>query len=188
MKKLAIVGASALLAALPVVGVFAADTTTVTDSVTITIDETCTLGTDLSGATVNKTMTNGSKEESLEGSKFSISCNDAGGWKLEAVGASEGTSKTAMKGAKGTNSIPTGTSIDGSTSAWAFKAAGTGVETTYSESFASIPDTATKIAGGESPVSENSVDITYGVSVSNEQAADTYTGKVTYTLSHPASD
>ena len=133
-------------------------------------------------------MTNGSKEESLEGSSFSISCNDAGGWKLEAVGASEGDSKTAMKGEKEGNSIPTGTTIDGTTSAWAFKATGTGVETTYSEAFAAVPDVATKIAGGASPVSKNSVSITYGVSVSDKQAADTYTGKVTYTLSHPAGD
>ena len=46
MKKLAIIASSAALAALPVVGVFAADTTTVSDTVKITIDETCTLGAD----------------------------------------------------------------------------------------------------------------------------------------------
>lgn len=42
MKKLAIAGASAVLAALPVVGVFATDTLSVKDKLTLTVSSSCT--------------------------------------------------------------------------------------------------------------------------------------------------
>lgn len=44
MKKLAIAGASVALAAMPVVGVFAADNTTQTDTLQITITKVCSFG------------------------------------------------------------------------------------------------------------------------------------------------
>lgn len=50
MKKLAIAGASVALAAMPVVGVFAAPTLTHTDTLRLTLSQVCTLGTVTAGA------------------------------------------------------------------------------------------------------------------------------------------
>ena len=188
MKKLAIVGASAALAALPLMGVFAADgdVTGVTDNITVTVSPTCTLGTAAKEKQVSTSLTNGGHKDDLEGSTFTIACNDAGGWNLKAAGDTDGDSKNVLKGSSSGTNISTGTTIDGSASAWAFKATGSGVLEDYSTNFAAIPASATKIAGGSSPVHDNSVTITYGVSVGMDQPADTYEGKVVYTLGQGA--
>ena len=184
MKKLAIIGASAALAALPAVGVFAADTTEVTDTINVTISESCTLGIE-NGVTKSETLASGGVTD-IERAAFSISCNDAGGWHLSAQGDGTGSTKTDMVGETETNKIPTGASVAGGTSAWAFKVtASDGVEEGF-DTLHMIPSTATKIAGGSSPVSAKSVKIGYKVSASAEQAADTYTGKVKYTLAKGA--
>ena len=185
MKKLAILGASAVLAALPVVGVFAAsDVTSVEDTINVTVDASCTLGiagTHTSSPAEGGKIANGAYDDNITGPAFKVSCNDHAGWKLTAVGSGAGDAVTDMKGSQEGTKIETGTSIDGSASNWALKASGTGVEATY-ENFAVIPGTATKIAGGSSPVSGETISVTYGVSVGAKQDAGTYTGKVTYTL------
>ena len=185
MKKLAILGASVALAAVPVVGVFAADTTTVTDEVQVTISDSCTLGI-TEGAKPTKTLANGTADKTLAGAQFSITCNNGKGWTLKAQGDGTGDDKTTMVDAAN-HTIPTGTSLDGSASNWAFKAAGTGVLGGYTD-FAQVPTEATAIAESATPTSAQSVNITYGVSVDATQAAGTYTGKVTYTLVNPKED
>ena len=92
MKKLAIIASSAALAAMPVVGVFAADTTTSTDTITVTVNPTCTFATggDLDKS-VSATLSAGEASGDLEGSTFKVNCNDAKGWELKAVGAGEGS-------------------------------------------------------------------------------------------------
>ena len=181
MKKLAIIGASAVLAALPVVGVFAADTTTVTDTVTVTIDPSCTLGVASTGASPSKTIANGGNDQEMAGSEFTVSCNASNGWHITAVGAGEEGHETDLIDSTKAHTISTGTTLDGSVSNWAFKASGTGVETTY-QSFAAVPSEAATIAKGASPVTANTISITYGAGVSATQDAGTYSGKVTYTL------
>ena len=188
MKKLAIIASSAALAAMPVVGVFAADTTTSTDTITVTVNPTCTFATggDLDKS-VSATLSAGEASDDLAGSTFKINCNDAGGWKLNAIADGEGTTKSDLKGATGDNKIATGTTFSGATSAWGMKIGGTGGEvqdgfTTYK----AVPTAETKVVQNTSASDEAEITTSYKVYVSGDQAADTYTGKVKYTLSHPA--
>ena len=187
MKKLAILGASAVLAAMPIVGTFAkdGDITSISDEIQITIDSSCTLGT-ASGQTVQKNIANGTKEEELQGSKFSVTCNDGTGWHITAVGA--GTEGHTTDLLSGTYTIPTisGSEIGTDESGWGFKLTGTtspsDVVETY-QSFAAVPNSATTVAKGTAPVDSHAISVTYGVGVDAEQQAGTYNGKVTYQLS-----
>ena len=184
-----ILGASAaatVLAAMPLVGVFATEAGSVTDTVTITVDSSCSLGESVTGATPSAAITNGSNNKELAGSKFSISCNNNEGWTLNAKGASEGGTPTAMQGTDGGTSIATGVNLDNAAvSNWAMQATGDTVTSAYKSKFGVIPGEDTAIAESTNATSESTVDITYGVSISKDQPAGTYTGKVTYTLVHP---
>lgn len=177
--------ASLALAAMPIVGAFA----DVTDTVTITINSACSVGgtTSTTGAGKNfsDTMTNGSLKTwdatAAAGGKIVVSCNAAGGWNVKAVGASTGTSNTAMTPTGSGTPIATGTATSGATSNWAFKVAGTNAVAAYT-SFSAVPGTATKVAGNNAATSEETLYTGYQVWVSATQQADTYTGKVTYTV------
>ena len=197
MKKLAIAGASLALAAMPVVGVFAADgTLTQTDTVKVTIDSACSLATsNTSGADYTATIANGAFNTNIAGSTFTITCNDTGGWKLNAIGAGTATGDvTKMDASTNTDSddIATGTTLDGTVSNWAFKVAKGGDDAaniTVTEgytNFSAIPSSATKIAQGTSTAGKSTITATYGVGISSTQSAGDYTGKVQYTLAHPA--
>lgn len=187
-KVITAVVSSTALAALPVAGVFAADVTTATDTINVTVNASCTLGI-TEGKAVTGTVANGTKKEDLAGSTFSISCNNASGWHLTAVGA--GTNKeddvAALATAGGAQSISTSATISTETSSWGFKLAGTGVEKTY-QSFAAVPKTATTVAKGTTPTAANEITATYGVGISATQAAGTYSGKVTYVLAQGAGE
>lgn len=173
--------ASLVLAAMPLVGVFAEDTTEITDTVKVTIAESCTMGI-TSGVDQSETLAENAISKEITGAAFAITCNDADGWHLTAEGAGTGVTKTDMVGEVATNLIKTGVPSAG-TSAWGFKVtADDGVASGY-DSMHAIPAYATTIASGEAPVSAKSVKITYQVSSSTTQAADTYTGKVKYVLS-----
>ena len=195
MKKLAIVGASAALAAMPVLGVFAVDPVTQEDTITITVPESCELATATGKpASVTKTMSVGTFDNNLEGSTFSVSCNSGETWTLSANGNSDETSKNVLKGSGNgaghdiaSSASPTSNlKVNATTSDWGFKAEGTGaaVESTYQD-FAQIPTTSTKIAGGTEIDGTQTVKVTYGVAISGTQQDGTYTGKVTYTLAQP---
>ena len=103
MKKIAIVGASAVLAALPVVGVFA-DTTTHTDVLELNISQVCTLGTLTNGVansddatshangtgswsndTLSASVSVGQAYANLGTTTFTVRCNDATGYDLTAI-------------------------------------------------------------------------------------------------------
>ena len=186
MKKIIIAGTSAALAALPTIGVFAATGTTVTDTVQVTIDSSCNITSTNAANTYSDTMTNGQLKSDFGSTSMSISCNDAGGWKLNAVGTgADATTKTAMNASGSGTDIATGTATSGATSNWAMKLAGSSVVTAY-KSFIGVPSSATKVAGTTGAVSGSTVTTTYQVFISPTQQADTYTGQVTYTLVHPA--
>ncbi len=199
MKKsiIAASAASVALAAMPVVGVFAADgTLTQTDTVVVTIDSACSLATsNTSGADYTATIANGAFNTAITGSTFTITCNDTAGWDLNAIGAGTANGDiTKMDASTNTDSddIATGTTLDGSVSNWAFKVAKGGTDssnvtlTTGYDAFSAIPSASTKIATGTSTAGNATITATYGVGVSSTQSAGTYTGKVQYTLSHPA--
>ena len=186
MKKLAILGASAALAALPAVGVFAATGTVVTDTVQVTINSACNITTTNASNTYSATMTNGQLKSDFGSTEMTIACNDAGGWHITAVGSgADATVKTAMNATGSGTDIATGTAISGATSNWAMKVTGTGA--TGFTSFAAVPSSATDVASGTGAVSGGTLSTTYQVWISATQQADTYTGQVTYTLSHPKS-
>ena len=193
-KSLVITGAASLaLAAMPVLGAFA----DVTDTVILTIPDACSVGQTSSSQTgggvtltesaaVNEHLYSWDADGSAGGT-LKVSCNDAGGWQVKAVGASTGTPVTSMAASGNGTPIVTGTATSGATSNWAFKVAGTTgvtVESTY-QNFAAVPATATKVASGSGAISEGTIYTGYQVWVSATQQADTYTGKVTYTVTHP---
>ena len=185
MKKLAIAGASAVLAALPVVGVFAAEGTTVTDTVEVTINSDCTITTTNAANTYSATMTNSQLKSDLGSTSMTINCNDAGGWHVTAVGSgADASDKTVMNATGSGTDIATGTATSGATSNWAMKV--TGTDATGFTSFAAVPSSATDVATGSGSVSGGTLSTMYQVWISATQQADTYTGQVTYTLAHPA--
>ena len=189
-KSLIATGAAAVaLAAMPVLGAFA----DVTDTVQITINGACSIGGSTSttgaGVTLTETMTNGSLKtwdaDGTAGGKVVVSCNDASGWNVKAVGASTGGTNTAMVPTASGTPIATGTATSGATSNWAFKVSGTGAVAAYT-TYAAVPATATKVATSNDPGSEVQINTGYQVWVSATQEADTYTGKVTYTVAQGA--
>lgn len=120
---------------------------------------------------------------------ISMECNGgdgtaAGGtWSVSAVGASEGTSNTSMKATGSGVAIATGTATSGPTSNWAFKIAATAgsVAEGYG-TFTAIPSSATTVISGNASSTDVTFTPQYQVYIGTDQAADTYTGKVTYTL------
>ena len=199
-KTLITAGAASLaLAAMPIVGVFAADgTLSQTDTVVLTVQTACSLASSGSNDTTYTTqLTPGGNDQAITGSTFTVTCNDAGGWALYAVGNSDATTKTSMDSSTNVDGddIVTGTTLNGSVSNWAFKLAagteshaGAAITTGYT-GFSAIPATQTKVASnatGSERTTSATVTATYGVGVSSTQATGTYTGKVLYTLVHPA--
>ena len=190
-KSLIATGAASLaLAAMPVLGAFA----DVTDTVRITINSSCSVGGDTattgSGVTLTETMANGATKtwdaDGTAGGKLMISCNDAGARNITAVGTgADATNKNYMNAATTGTDIATGEATSGATSNWAFKLAGTGVVSNYT-SFRAVPASATKVATSTDPAASVVINTGYRVFVSATQEADTYEGKVTYTVAQGA--
>ena len=186
MKKsiIATGAASLVLAAMPVLGAFA---NSITDTVTITIDGACSVGsTDSStgnGTTITDTLENGDTETyeaGTSGGTIKVSCNDSSGWHITAVGSGDGSPVTSMKPSATSTAIPTSANATDA-SYWQFQVTGTNTVAAFN-AFTAIPGSATKVAGNNAAVSEGTINTGYKVHVSTTQAADTYTGKVTYTV------
>ena len=193
MKKLAITGAAVALAAMPALGAFA----DVTDTVIITLASSCSVGSTTSSTGTGKTIDEQNAQngtlytyaaDGSAGGTIKVTCNDAGGWMVKAVGSGDGATVDVMDASASGTDIATGTATSGDTSNWAFKVAsstaGVTIESTY-QNFAAVPTTATKVASGSAAISEGTINTGYQVWVSATQQADTYTGKVTYTVHHP---
>ena len=194
MKKslVAASAASLALAAMPALGAFA----DVTDTVTITIKDACSVGDGSEGgSTTGKTFTEADAKNgqtytwdatSTAGGKLVVSCNDASGWNIKAVGSGDdATNKHYMNASTGNADIVTGTATSGDTSNWAFKVDSSNPAVSIAgnfNSFSAVPSTATKIASGSAAISAGEIYTGYQVFVSPTQPADTYTGKVTYTV------
>ena len=183
-KSLIAASASAVaLAAMPVMGAFA----DVTDTVEVTVSPSCTVKSGNAqdptvGVTLTDTLANGATREwaaGTAGGSIEVACNYAAGWNVKAVGASTGTVKTSMTPLAATSdAIPTGTT--GTDSYWAFQVTGDNTVASYN-TYSEIPATATKVAGAEGAVAET-INTGYKVHIAADQEADTYTGKVTYTV------
>ena len=135
----------------------------------------------------NNQLLSSDDTEGFGSTQMSISCNDAGGWHLTAVGSgTDSNDKTAMDAAGAGTDIVTGTATSGTTSNWAMKVTG-GTATGFT-TYSSVPSEATDVAKSTVSTSESVVNTGYRVWISATQQADTYTGQVTYTLVRPATN
>ena len=174
-----------------------ADTTSAQASVTV--PDTCYMSS--SSTTHTGTATGGSYKENFGGeSTVTVICNDRNGYSVYAIGCSgsdatncSDTNKTKLIGASTNLTIPTGLSTDGSTSNWAMKLTpGTGsfaptILNGYNN-YSLVPAIATKVATLTSDINVSNLSqfkTSYAVAIASSQAADTYVGRVKYTVVHP---
>ena len=172
----------------------AAETST---TASVTVPDTCYMSS--TSTTHTGTASGGTYTENFGGeSTVTVTCNDRNGYSVYAVGYSNDIEGT--NGLIGTSTgliIPTGTSTSTSVSNWAMKltpVTGTFAPTILSDtngSFANyhvVPTTATKVATLTSDINvsnSSQFKTSYAVAVAPTQAADTYIGKVKYTVVHP---
>lgn len=179
------------------------------DTIEVTVKTACTLSSTLgstSGVTGstdgngNNTYTvtmNVEETKEINGSILTTICNDAGGYSLYAIGYSGDSyvapNNTKMLGSNG-NSISTSTSTTGSNGSWSMKLAAVSGLTppTILNSFNNyhvVPESYTQVAKYTSVTSSASaagstIQAKYQIYTGN-QVADTYQGKVKYTMVHP---
>ena len=191
-KKGQIIIASSLLTFIVVVGILLLSTSASaasasTATAVVKIAASCTL-TSTGGGNYSATVPNGTSAE-IPGSTLSVSCNDAGGFALYAVGYSNDTIGNNNMIGQSTN-IATNTS--GTDSYWAMKInPTTGTTPTIENSFNNyhiVPNAHTKVASYTSSTGTGSLSVnaTYKANISSTQLAGNYLGKVKYTLIHPA--
>lgn len=156
----------------------------------VKIAESCTIS--ANGNRHVATLTPGTFQAIGENTTFDVFCNDKEGYVIYAVGISgdkEGT--TDMIGAEG-YTIPTGTSQEGQAANWSFKLSnpseGTEIQPGF-DNYSVIPARKTAVIKRTAYTQETAgvdhFNATYGVYVSATTPADTYEGKVLYTLFHP---
>lgn len=195
MKKALIAGAASVaLATMPVVGVFATDITTVTDTLQITVDAACSINsvtatTGNDDTTYTATVLNG-KIASLNhdsAHQFTVVCNNNAGWKVTA-GAPQN-----LSGSTGNNhlisyaaaALPAADSqAEGQ---WMATVTGTNVPATaegngIADASGHIKTTGGIIATEVASTDGSTFTVTYGAYVGTKTAADTYTGTIAYTL------
>lgn len=200
MKKslIAVAGASLAAAAMPALGVFAAGS--FTDTVQVTVDKSCTWQASWSGGQGDTAGRTFSEDHAVPGTRYEFGVTDAGTeslptikmecnvssgtWTVSAIGSSTGSSITAMNPSGTGAAIATGTATSGETSSWAFKIGATGgtIATGYDE-YKAIPASSTTVLSGSASTTDITFKPQYQVYIGTNQAPDTYTGKVTYTLS-----
>ena len=141
------------------------------------------------GGTYSATVPNGTTSE-IEGSTFSVTCNDTGGFALYAVGYSNDSfGNTNMIGPN----VNIATNTTGTDSYWAMKInPTTGNIPTIENSFNNyhvVPDHYTKVASYSDATGSGSLSVTatYKVSISTTQLAGDYLGTVQYALVKPSS-
>ena len=180
-----------------------ADTDAV-DEVSITVPSACTMsGNIATGNEHTASITPNTYQNNIGKTTITAFCNDAGGYAIYAIGYTgdkyDGEGHTKLIGTNTNQKIATGTAKTG-TSQWAMRitpVTGTyapTIENNYdSEDYHIVPDTYEKVAtygnttdatGGTG----SSIETTYAAYINGTQAADTYTGKVKYTLVHPSNE
>ena len=168
MKKAIVAGAASVaLAAMPIVGVFAADPEPVVDTITVTVDETCTLTRTTGNGNYTATLNAGTVNPSVGSATFTAVCNNATGFNITAT-------PTALTGA--------GEAINYSATT---PTAGSGTWTATKTNVAgNIPATGGVLmsATGPTVAAGQTETVTYQVSVRSNQAKGDYSGTMTYTL------
>ena len=173
------------------------------DVVTINVPSSCTLTSSGSGSgeTYNVSLMPAQYKNDIGPTTLSVFCNNAEGFSIYAIGFSNdeyGNNK--MITTTQDRYIPTGTNTSGVPSSWAMKldaVTGSG-EGSYTPTivspytnFAVVPESYTKVATVASSITDNAeaaVEATYAIYIAPNQLADTYTGKVKYTVVHPSDE
>ena len=194
MKKLAIAGASVALAAMPVLGAFAADTS-VTDTIQITVNDACTItegsttdGLDNKDTTYADTVANGA-ETTFSGTHsgnhtFHVSCNAASGWSFSATPSNLAGYTDSGKGTSNNDSI----NFVASGSYVSTGAAGDWTATITAPSGITVtqPSTAGSANAVISETSNQAANVeitsTYKAYVGTQTSAGYYEGTIAYTL------
>ena len=148
----------------------------------------------LSGSTTTHAVEvlNGAYNDNITGTTLRTICNGSGNYNIYAVGYTNNTEGNNTLYSSTSGTIPTGTTLNGTTSNWAMKLANsTGntatIENNYN-TFQVVPSTSTLVASYNATSSNQTTDstlaTTYGVSISPNQPAGTYTGQVKYTMNY----
>ena len=191
------------------VRVGAEDITDVTDTASVTVPASCSMTATLESehsASIPNGIYSGSNDYFPNGigrTKIATFCNDNNGYAIYAIGFTgdkyDGEDHTKLIGAASGQKIATNTTTSGDTSSWAMKLTkvtdtaqsynpeALTIENNY-DNYNVIPDTYTKVASYTSTTDQtlgSVLSTTYAAYISPTQVADTYTGKVKYTLVHP---
>ena len=181
MKKAIIAGAaSAVLAAMPVAASFALSTGPLTDSLQLTIEDTCEFirststphaagadGGAWSGDTLSKTVVAGNTYADLGSSTFHVTCNNTAGFSVtmaaEDLETTDGDTIPYAAGAVSTTSSTYSASKDNNTS------------------YLTNNDI---VANASQPTAAAGIDftVTYGAGIKDGQAAGQYSGDIVYTF------
>ena len=183
------------------------DTTVSTASVAVaaSCSMTATLDTPHNATLANGIYSGGTEDYADGIGKTTIAtfCNDNSGYAIYAIGFTgdkyDGEDHTKLIGAASGQKIATNTTTSGDTSSWAMKLiketddtksynpTALTIENGYDD-YNVIPNTYTKVANYTSTTDAtlgSVLSTTYAAYISSTQVADTYTGKVKYTLVHP---
>ena len=191
------------------VRVEAEDITDVTDTASVTVPASCSMTATLESehsASIPNGIYSGSSDYFPNGigkTKIATFCNDNNGYAIYAIGFTgdkyDGEDHTKLIGATNGQKISTNTTTSGDTSSWAMKLiketddtksynpTALTIENNYDD-YNVIPNTYTKVANYTSTTDQtlgSVLSTTYAAYISPTQVADTYTGKVKYTLVHP---
>ncbi len=175
----------------------------VVDEINISISQSCTLIGDFNDPHTAQ-VSNNTYQSEIGTTTLKAFCNDSGGFAIYAIGfTGDEDGNTDLEG-MGDNShiIATGLATSGETSNWAMKLTATGssyvptIENSFN-AYHLVPESWQKVASYSSATdiptanytaTGSTLTTTYAVFVSPSQTADTYHGRVKYTLVHPVSN
>ena len=169
MKKSIIAGAASLaLAAMPVVGVFADNPNPVVDTLTVTVNESCTFEHKSGDGSYTHAMAAGALNAEFGTSTFTSACNNGKGYDINAAFTSLTHQGNAGEAITYSATTPT---------------AGTGTWTATVDS-SNIAANNGKLAttSTQDPAGGSEYSVSYTVSTHDDQAQGTYRGTATYTL------
>ena len=159
----------------------------------VTVPDAC--GMEATDTTHTDTATGGSYKTDFGGiATITVRCNDRNGYSVYAVGyTGNNEGSTDLVGTNPNLTIPTGTGTSTATSHWAMKIGASTSTFTPTilngyNNYSLVPSTATKVVTYTSDIDFSGTSVfttSYAVAVAPAQPADTYTGKVKYTVVHP---
>ena len=184
-----------LLAGLGLMSARARASETVQSQASVTVSSSCRLDATVDSAHEAE-MAPSTYRENIGKTTISTTCNDANGYAVYAIGYTNTEfGRNDLLGANTGRTIETGTATSGARSNWAMKLSPVAgdvsptIETGY-QAYHAVPDEYTKVASyGSSTASYaagSQFEATYAAFIMGEQVPDIYTGKVKYTLVHPA--